>query len=253
MKCFNTPSDWRLFKKTLKNESVGFVPTMGNLHEGHLSLIRESQKKHQKTLVSIFVNPTQFNCENDFRLYPRTVTEDIALLEQAQVDFCLIPDVAHIYPDNKNYRIEETENNALMEGLKRPGHISGMLTVVMKLLQIADADTAFFGEKDYQQYLLVKGMVEAFFIPTDITLCQTIRDPDGLAKSSRNSRLSKEERATAQKFAEIFHDKHLSNEDVSNKLQSLGIHVDYIETHEHRRFGAVFIGKTRLIDNVSLI
>src|SRR5262249_29466052 len=161
------------------------VPTMGALHEGHLSLVKRSRVENDRTLVSIFVNPTQFDDPADFDAYPRTVKRDLALLEAAGVDFVLLPGAGDMYVDGFRYRVSEPEVSTILEGEHRPGHFGGMLTVVLKLLNIAAAERAYFGEKDWQQLSLVRGMADAFFLPTAIVACPTVRESTGLALSSR--------------------------------------------------------------------
>lgn len=253
MKIFYHISEWIAFRKTLAScNSLGFVPTMGNLHRGHLSLMARSSQENDKTLASIFVNPTQFNREDDFIHYPRTLDDDLELLDKAQVDYCLVPDKKAIYPDDYRFQLQETQLSHLMEGIHRPGHFTGMLTIVLKLLQIAGATRAYFGEKDYQQYLLIKQMAEAFFLPTTINACPTIREPSGLAYSSRNNRLTPPQKQLAEQFAQTFHQNDLPCEAIRQALEELGIVVEYVCDVDGRRFAAVTIGTIRLIDNYAI-
>jgi pantoate--beta-alanine ligase len=173
-------------------------------------------------------------------------------MEQLGVDYCLCPEASAIYHDNYCYRIEETQQALILEGVKRPGHFNGVLTVVMKLLNLVKPHRSYFGEKDYQQYILIRDMARAFFLDTDVILCPTIRESSGLACSSRNSRLNPEERMLADKFAEIFHQSK-SCEAIKRELIQEGIVVDYIEDYEQRRFAAVLIGPVRLIDNYAFV
>jgi pantoate--beta-alanine ligase len=229
--------------------SVGFVPTMGALHEGHLSLIRKSKEENDITVVSIFVNPTQFNDKSDFENYPITFEEDYKKLNDAEVDYLFLPIYEEIYSDNYNYSITENNLSHDLCGAHRPGHFDGVLTVVMKLLNIVKANYAYFGEKDYQQYLLIKGMVEALFIDTEIVPVKIVRDNDGLALSSRNRRLSEAERSKALLFPQLLKSSKSCDEIIS-QLEQNGFNVDYIKEIDNRRFGAVTIGSVRLIDNV---
>ena len=230
-------------------DSLGFVPTMGGLHKGHLSLVKRSVKENDRTVVSIFINPTQFDNPADLESYPLTVSLDTELLEQAGVDVILLPDYEKLYPDNYRYRVCENQFSIKLCGAFRQGHFDGVLTVVMKLLTLVRADRAYFGEKDYQQFLLIRDMVEAFFIPTRIIPCSTIREADGLACSSRNLRLSSGERHRAPIFYKLLK-SDLNSRDVALRLESSGFVVDYIEEIDDRRYGAVHLGKVRLIDNV---
>ncbi len=247
----HTVAEWQALREAYRADgrSVGFVPTMGALHEGHLSLCRRARHDHAVVMVSIFVNPTQFDEPQDFEKYPRTLESDALTLETAGVDVIFAPSVAEMYPNGTRYAVVENELSRELCGAHRPGHFSGMLTVVLKLLQIAGADAAYFGEKDYQQLLLVRGLCETFFIPTKIIGCPTIREADGLAMSSRNARLSPAERALAPRFyAALAHASTAAQ--ARAELTSAGFVVDYVEERNGRRFGAVRLGQTRLIDNV---
>lgn len=244
---------WKEIRNALdKTDRIGFVPTMGNLHAGHLSLTQASRDENTCTLVSLFVNPTQFNNPEDFTHYPRTLEQDLDLLRTAQVDYCFIPQPETLYPDNYRYQISENLHSSDLEGACRPGHFTGVLTIVMKLLQIIRPHTAYFGEKDYQQYALIEGMTKAFFIDTTITLCPTVREPSGLAYSSRNNRLSPQQRQQAEQFATIFHQGHSCTQ-IEKDLTQASIQVEYIREKENRRYAAVKIGEVRLIDNYALI
>lgn len=252
LKIFNA-KEWVLFRngffEKAQGNTLGFVPTMGALHKGHLSLIQRSKQENDYTLVSIFVNPTQFDDKNDLEKYPRMLDTDIELLSRAKVNFVLVPSASEMYQDDYKYQIEEVSLSRDLCGASRQGHFKGMLTVVMKLLMLAKADRAYFGEKDYQQFLLVKGMKEAFFLSTDILACPTVRDSDGLAMSSRNSRLTDQERALAPQFSKLLRDSGTA-EEARLKLIESGFSVDYVDDRLNRRFGAVKLGETRLIDNV---
>ncbi|OEH46993.1 Pantothenate synthetase [Legionella parisiensis] len=161
---------------------------MGNLHAGHASLFLTSKKENDHTASSLFINPTQFNQAEDFKHYPRTLDADLKIMEDSGVDFCILPDEKSIYADGYNYQVHEHQLCQLMEGAHRPGHFNGVLTVVMKLLNLVKPHRAYFGEKDYQQYSLIHGMAKAFFMDTEIKACPTIREASGLAYSSRNNR-----------------------------------------------------------------
>jgi pantoate--beta-alanine ligase len=248
-KCIEDINEWRALRSTLKTPRIGFVPTMGNLHAGHLSLCQQSKQENDLTMVSLFVNPTQFNQESDYLHYPKTLKADLQQLEALQVDYCMLPTVDQLYPDHYHYRIEENLHANQLEGKSRPGHYTGVLTVVMKLLQLVKPHQVYLGEKDFQQYQLIKNMVDAFFMDIQVHVGPTIREPSGLAYSSRNNRLSSEEKKQAEKFARIFHQPHKTIDDIQLELEQANIKLDYIETHQNRRFIAVYIGEVRLIDN----
>ncbi len=228
--------------------SIGFVPTMGNLHIGHGSLFTTSRQENDCTIASVFINPAQFNQQADFKHYPRTLDEDLELLASTGVDYCLLPDEKAIYADGFRYQIDENQYSKQMEGLHRPGHFKGVLTVVMKLLNLAKPTRAYFGEKDYMQLQLIRDMSTAFFMDIDIITCPTVRESSGLAFSSRNGRLNPTQRALADRFAHIFH-QNVTCYQIISELKGIGVEVEYIEEHEGRRFAAVQIGNVRLIDN----
>lgn len=248
-----TPSAWRDLRRgqTRAGLTLGFIPTMGALHEGHLSLVRRSRAENDLTLVSIFVNPTQFDDPADLARYPRTLETDLAALRQEGTDVVFLPRQADLYPDAYRYRVTEAALSAVLEGAHRPGHFDGVLTVVLKLLQIAGAERAYFGEKDWQQLALVRGMAEAFFIPTEIVPCTTVREPDGLALSSRNRRLSAADRDRAWRFYQALSSAPTADA-AARELLASGFSVDYVEDRDGRRLGAVRLGDVRLIDNVAL-
>ena len=231
--------------------TLGFVPTMGALHEGHRSLVRRSRAENDRTLVSIFVNPTQFNDAHDLANYPRVLDEDLRVLREEGADCVLAPGEQAMYPDGYAYRVSERDRTTTLEGAHRPGHFDGVLTVVLRLLQIASAERAYFGEKDWQQLTLVRGMVEAFFVPTAIVACETVREADGLALSSRNRRLSTADREKAPAFHRLL-SRSPTAEGAAAALLAAGFVVDYVEDQDGRRLGAVHLGGVRLIDNVPL-
>ncbi|STY28146.1 pantothenate synthetase [Legionella wadsworthii] len=250
MQIFHDIQEWISFRKKLPREfTLGFAPTMGNLHAGHASLFLASKKENSHTVSSLFVNPTQFNQSEDFKLYPRTLEADLEIMEDAGVDFCILPAENSMYADGYSYQVHESMICQLMEGARRPGHFNGVLTVVMKLLHIVNPHRAYFGEKDYQQYLLIHGMVQAFFMNVEIKMCPTIREPSGLAFSSRNNRLNKEQKMVAEQFAALFQQKNLTCDQIREQLTQKGLTVEYVEEHQGRRFAAVQIGNIRLIDN----
>ncbi len=230
---------------------LGFVPTMGALHQGHAALIRRAKNENQHVAVSIYVNQTQFNDPQDFAKYPHTWDADLQLLNELGVDFLLAPTYEQLYPDQYRFQVHEAGLSQRWCGAHRMGHFAGVLTVVLKLLNLVRADRAYFGEKDYQQYLLVRDMVQSFFIPTAIIPCPTVRESDGLAMSSRNVRLNPAARQTAPLLAQILSDS-ASAEEASFRLQRAGFTVDYVEDFARRRLAAVHLQGVRLIDNVEL-
>jgi pantoate--beta-alanine ligase len=231
--------------------TLGFVPTMGALHDGHLSLVERSRRENDRTLVSIFVNPTQFDDPGDLETYPRTLERDRSLLESAGVDYVLSPRAAEMYGDAFRYRVCETELSTVLEGAHRPGHFNGVLTIVLKLLNIASAERAYFGEKDWQQLTLVRGMAGAFFLPTAIVACPTVREADGLALSSRNARLRGSDRTRAAQLHRILTSAETPDAAI-DRLADAGFTVDYVDDRDGRRLAAVRLHGVRLIDNVPL-
>ncbi len=250
MEIFKDIKKFKNRRKEIK-KTVGFVPTMGALHEGHLSLIKKSRSENEITIVSIFVNPTQFNDKNDLKKYPRPLKKDIKLLSDENVDILITPSYEGIYPDGYRYKLTETDFSKKLCGKFRPGHFDGVLTVVMKLFNIVKPDRAYFGEKDYQQYVLIKGMAKAFFLDIEIVGCTTVREPDGLAKSSRNLLLNPEKRKKASLIYETM-TKNISDKSVKKILNKNGFKVEYVETINDRRFVAAKLGNVRLIDNIKM-
>lgn len=249
----DTPQKWYDIKTSFKQGTrIGFVPTMGNLHEGHLSLIRKSTRENDITVLSIFINPTQFNDQHDFNNYPKTFEQDVILAETVGVDYIFAPHTATLYPDNYLFQIATNHPFAkIMEGKFRPGHFEGMLTIVLKLLLIIDGNQAYFGEKDFQQLVLVDHLTKAFCLPTHIIACPTLRDHDGLALSSRNQLLTPQDRKLAPFFYHTLKESPSASV-AAETLREKGFLVDYIEDHNKRRFGAVKLGHVRLIDNILL-
>ena len=250
MKQFNSILQWQN-ENLDKKSSLGFVPTMGALHEGHTSLVQRSLKENGSTLVSIFLNPTQFNNASDLETYPSHLEKDLEILRSLGVTYVLTPNYEELYPDNYNFKITESTLSQGLCGKHRPGHFDGVLTVVMKLLNITSADRAYFGEKDYQQYLLIKNMAEAFFLKTEIISCPTVRDSDHLALSSRNEKLTPEQRVLAPELFQALTQSESTSEALT-RLKDLGFTPDYVEDYEGRRFGAASLGQVRLIDNVEI-
>ncbi|MFU8797432.1 MAG: pantoate--beta-alanine ligase [Gammaproteobacteria bacterium] len=240
---------WENIRNTLAGKSIGFVPTMGNLHVGHMSLCEKSLKENNITVVSIFINPTQFDQAEDFELYPRTLEQDILHLKN--INYLMLPTFQDLYPDNYQIQISETCQSLVLEGQYRPDYFNGMLTIILKLLNIIQPTRAYFGEKDYQQLLLIQKMASALFLQTAIIGCPTVRTDDGLALSSRNSRLSSAQRKKATQFSHLLHSQ-LSSKEIKTTLEQQGFTVDYIEEKWGRRLGAVWLDNIRLIDNIKI-
>ena len=250
MNILNTIDAWQNWRNAISHEkSVGIVPTMGALHDGHRSLITRCRRENDICVVSIFVNPTQFNDANDLDNYPSTFDEDRDLCAAEGVDAIFMPQYADLYPDDYRYRVMENRDSQLLCGAHRPGHFDGMLSVVMKLFNLARPQRAYFGEKDWQQLQLVKGMVEAFFMPITIVPCPTVREADQLALSSRNRRLSNDHRQKAADFPRLLA-TNAPTGDVIRLLEKDGFTVDYVEDFMGRRCAAITCGGVRLIDNL---
>ena len=257
--------------------SIGFVPTMGYLHEGHLSLIKEAKKRNDIVIVSIFVNPTQFGPKEDLKKYPRDMKRDLKLLSRYKVNAVFTPAAKEMYPDGYRTDVEVKGLSGKLCGASRPGHFRGVTTIIAKLFNIVKPDNAYFGEKDYQQQVIIKKMVRDLNMNVKIMSMPTVREKDGLAMSSRNTYLSKMERSKALvinrslKLAKMLVSSGIRN---SAKIKAAilklmrtakGLKIDYIaicdpETLDERTVikgktliaTAVYIGKTRLIDNIVL-
>lgn len=199
MKVFSKIVDLQnqLFEDRKNGKEIGLVPTMGALHEGHASLVRRSVKENGITVVSVFVNPTQFNDKNDLKNYPRTLDADCQLLDACGADYVLVPSVEEMYPTPDTRQFEFPPVSTVMEGAHRPGHFNGVCQVVSRLFYIVKPNRAYFGEKDWQQIAVVKAMVKQLGLKVQIVECDIVRDADGLARSSRNTLLAKDERAIA--------------------------------------------------------
>lgn len=199
MKVFNKIVDLQnaLFEARKSGKTIGLVPTMGALHEGHASLVRRSVGENGVTVVSVFVNPTQFNDKNDLKSYPRNLDADCRLLDECGADFVFAPEVEEMYPIPDTRHFEFPPVSTVMEGAHRPGHFNGVCQVVSRLFYIVRPDKAYFGEKDWQQIAVVKAMVKHIGVSAQIVECAIVRDADGLARSSRNALLASDERAIA--------------------------------------------------------
>ena len=203
MKSFSTVSDLRAALAERTGKVVGFVPTMEALHQGHISLVERARKECDIVVVSVFVNPTQFNDKNDLKNYPRTPEADAAMLEAAGVDYVLFPSVEEIYPEPDTRVFDFGLIDKVMEGATRPGHFNGVAQVVSRLFAIVEPDKAYFGEKDFQQIAVIRAMCAQLGLSLEIVDCPIIRDTDGLARSSRNTLLTPEHRAAAPHIYEV--------------------------------------------------
>jgi pantoate--beta-alanine ligase len=237
-----------------RSGSIGLVPTMGALHEGHLSLLRAARSECELVVMSLFVNPTQFGDGSDLESYPRDERRDLALAEDAGVDLVFAPSAEEMYPPGYQTWVEVTHLGSILEGRFRPGHFRAVATVVLKLFTVVRPDRAYFGQKDAQQVEVVRRLIRDLALEIDLRVLPTVRDADGLALSSRNALLSTDERRQA---SALF--RALSKKDVAmarNELASSnGLTVDYVEVADFEPpvlAGAVRVGSTRLIDNVPL-
>ncbi|WP_321476687.1 pantoate--beta-alanine ligase [uncultured Paludibaculum sp.] len=248
MKIWTTVREWQARRAELHG-SIGLVPTMGALHAGHGALVERCRRENDIVVVSIFVNPTQFNNLGDLERYPRTVEQDLRLLESLGANEVLMPGAGELYPDGYRLKIEGGSAVEGMEGAHRPGHFQGVMTIVLKLLNVVRADRAYFGEKDYQQLQVIREMVQDFFVPTEIVPCETVRAESGLALSSRNALLSDDGR---QRAASVYRSltTAATAEEARRLLEIDGFAVDYVEERWGRRFAAATLEGVRLIDNV---
>lgn len=256
MRTISSIKELKAFRQANSFEkTTGFVPTMGALHEGHLSLCRRSMDENDFSIASIFINPTQFDSSVDLESYPSCLEKDLEVLERMGISAVFLPNDQDMYHDNFAYQLQETSFSEKLCGANRPGHFTGMLTVVMKLLNLVWPNRAYFGKKDYQQLELIRGMCAAFFLDVEIVGVETVRDSEGLALSSRNALLNEEGLKMARKLNKMLAVGD-ADDVVSSKLSEEGLLVDYVETHKGRRYGAVRApgkaGSIRLIDNVTL-
>jgi pantoate--beta-alanine ligase len=247
MRVLNTVFELREAIKVwrIEGESVAFVPTMGNLHAGHLQLVSMAKKKADQVVVSIFVNPTQFGVGEDFETYPRTEREDQEKLEAENTDLLFLPSVADIYTSDAKTTVTVTGLSDLYCGASRPGHFSGVATIVCKLFNIVQPNIALFGLKDYQQLTVIKTMVRDLNIPVEIIGVDTVREPSGLAMSSRNGYLTEDEQRAQQFLQQAgFQPDYFSVCRSSDLKKAAAEDVDLV------LLAAAKLGKTRLIDNI---
>ena len=276
MKVVNSVAEMRAVRRGLTG-SVGFVPTMGYLHKGHLVLVRRARSENDNVVVSIFVNPTQFGTGEDFQTYPRDPERDLALLERDKVDVVFMPPAEEMYPADFGTWVDVQQITARLEGASRPGHFRGVATVVAKLFNIIEPTRAYFGQKDAQQLIVIKRMVSDLSMNLEVVAVPTVREPDGLAMSSRNTYLSPRERQAAlvlwQALSlanQLWLEGERDADKIRQKLMALIgseplAQIDYISIADAESLEelaeidcpavvslAVRIGKTRLIDNIVL-
>lgn len=251
------PQEFLNWRQANKGKTLGFVPTMGALHLGHESLIETAKNQNELVALSIYVNPTQFENKQDLQNYPQTWDADLELTKMHDVDVIFAPNYSAIYPDNFTYSVVENNISKVLCGTSRIGHFDGVLTVVMKLLNIVGPTRAYFGEKDFQQLTLIRGMAAAFFMDCEIIGVPTVRESDGLAYSSRNKHLSANGRILAGQINRIIKEA-TSCDCAAAQLETIGFKVDYVTDAFGRRLVAVKTNETktgdivRLIDNVEI-
>ena len=265
-----------LNEQRLQGKKISFIPTMGALHQGHLSLVEIGKMHAEISVMSIFINPTQFNNLLDLETYPRDFERDCELARSVGVDFLFAPLTEHMYPDGLACKVLAGNRSQGLCGATRPGHFDGVVTVVLKLFNIVEPDFAVFGDKDFQQVQVIEEMVDGLFLNLKIIHAPLLRDEDGVALSSRNKRLSTEQRVVARTIPEVLFDtkKKVSRGEVSSEsliaeaiesLTASGLVVDYVEIRDSktlepqinvnegaRMFIAVFASEVRLIDNCLL-
>ncbi|WP_090534617.1 pantoate--beta-alanine ligase [Mucilaginibacter sp. NFR10] len=273
MKIFSTKNEITDYFNRKPVKVIGFVPTMGALHKGHLGLIELAKQQSTQVVCSIFVNPTQFNDPKDLEKYPRPITDDIRRLEEVNCDILFNPQVTEMYADNEKWHFDMGDLEYLLEGKFRPGHYQGVTQVVNKLFNIVKPDIAFFGQKDYQQFMVISKMVEVLEMPVKLVMCPIEREPDGLAMSSRNIHLTPYDREHSLILSKALNWVK-ENFDIK-KIDSLqqqaaqmigsepGVELEYFEIADGKTLHhatpasetivalvAARVGKTRLIDNV---
>ncbi|WDF68249.1 pantoate--beta-alanine ligase [Sphingobacterium oryzagri] len=280
MKIFKTKKELQSYLLSCRaaGQKIALVPTMGALHEGHLSLIAEAKKLAEIVVCSIFVNPTQFNDPKDLEKYPRPIENDIALLQSAACDILFLPEIAEMYPaDDSPWHIDLGELDSIWEGEKRPGHFQGVTQIVYKLFRLVAPDIACFGQKDFQQVMVIQRLIDIKKLPVSIHICPTVRNKDGLALSSRNTRLSEEGKIKAlvlyrslryikDHFGSVS-PSQLRQNAINILLQEDGIELEYLAICESRTLQetdtimagnsyvallVVWLEGVRLIDNMIL-
>ena len=264
-------SNNKTLRKIIINEKkIGFVPTMGALHQGHISLIKRADLECDKSIVSIFVNKYQFNKKKDYKKYPKNLKKDLLILKKLKVDIVFLPQHKEIYPNGVNNKIKIGPLGKILCGKFRPGHFKSVVDVVYRFIKIIKPYKIYFGEKDMQQLLIIKNFIKKNKIKVKVVKCKTIREKSGIPCSSRNSLLTfKEKLIAARVYRLILNSKNkiinksVSLRDIKNKIYSLGVkRIDYFESLNNKNFGhffkyiknkifiAYYLGSTRLIDNI---
>lgn len=273
MKVLYSVEEIQLWRNQISNLKIGFVPTMGALHEGHLELVNECKAKTDISVVSIFVNPTQFNDQNDLKKYPSSLENDLRLLQKANVDVVFIPDYADLYFGEDQLEVNIKGIDLKLEGESRPGHFDGVIRVLSIFFKLLNPSLSFFGEKDFQQVLVVKQLVDQHFSHIQLVRCPTSREPNGLARSSRNKHLSSEEFIKAGEISQTLNwfKTHVNQHNIKEMLLSTkeklsnSFDVEYLELRDEvglnqvtdsllnsRLFVAVKLSNIRLIDNIKI-
>jgi pantoate--beta-alanine ligase len=277
MELIRTISEMKEIRNKKEGKTIGFVPTMGYLHKGHLSLVEQARKDNDIVVVSIFVNPTQFGPNEDFDRYPRDLNRDMELLRPFNVDYVFNPDVEEMYPKNYSTYVEEIKLTKVLCGKSRPGHFKGVTTIVNKLFNIVRPTKAYFGQKDAQQFRVLRKMVDDLNMDVEMVEMPIIREEDGLAMSSRNIYLNEEERKQAlalskslKKAKELFENGERDTKKIKVEMKKIFdenplVKIDYIEIVDEYTLEnvekienkvlvavAAFVGKARLIDNIIL-
>ena len=254
MNVVETIEETRRTLEPSREGSIGLVPTMGSLHEGHLALLRAARAENEAVVMSLFVNPAQFGDASDLAKYPRDEKHDLQLAREAGVDLVFAPSADEMYPPGFQTWVDVTELGEILEGRFRPGHFRGVATVVLKLLNVVRPTCVYFGQKDAQQVAVIRQLVADLAVEVELRVVPTVRDDDGLALSSRNARLTADERTAALALP-----RALATRDRDTALAELassnGLEVDYVEVADFDPpvlAGAVRVGSTRLIDNVPL-
>lgn len=276
MKIFTTKTELSQYLHRLREDGlqIGFVPTMGALHQGHLSLIGLAKQQTDVVVCSIFVNPTQFNDPKDLELYPKPIASDIEMLESVSCDILFNPSVTEMYTENEHWQLDLAGLDQILEGKQRPGHYQGVTQIVKKLFDCVEPDKAFFGQKDYQQFLVIANMVKKLGMNVELVMCPIVREASGLAMSSRNIRLSAEEKKNALALYRTLlwvkdQFEHYSLEELRTQAtkmlnESPGVALEYFEicdgdtlasakaksTAKIVALVAAKLGNTRLIDNI---
>ena len=280
MKVFKTIKEITHYLQNIRSKelSIGFVPTMGALHKGHLSLVNEAKKNTNIVVVSVFVNPTQFNNSEDFDKYPNQIKQDLELLQKENVDCVFLPTADELYAKEALVKIDFGYLEHIMEGEFRSGHFNGVATVVSKFFNIINPDKAFFGQKDIQQVAVIKALIDALSFQIELVVVPTLREKSGLAMSSRNQRLSQEEKTKASEIYKTLYTiqesllkggsfKEIQQEEIAQLETNYGFRVEYLElakasnleitaTIDSERYAiciATYLGDVRLIDNLIFV